>query len=84
MDYIEVVLKWALSDQPISYRVKSIPQAETVVMKSINTMTVMLTIPYNSPHNVTVVATLCNKESQSRATEAYGINYSKLIQICMW
>ena len=67
---VTVVLEWAKEDH-VQYNATTFPH---VTMWYINKTIVQLTVPYNSPHKVSVVATLCGRN----ATNVTELHYGKL------
>ena len=70
IEMVTVVLEWTKEDH-VQYNVTTFPH---VPMWYINDTTVQLRVPYNIPHNVSVVATLCGRN----ATNITELHYGKL------
>ena len=60
----------------VSYHLSVVPMDDTTLTMSGNTRAI-LTLPYNAPYNVSVVADFCD---QRNVTTLIELNYSKCIQ----
>ena len=73
-DYVQLVLEWTApsSNRPTIYSVNVVPQ---VHVNFTERTSVQLNVPYNTQHNVSVVATLCYEEN--RRNNNFEINYGE-------
>ena len=69
-EYIKLVLEWPpSSNRPTTYSVNVVPQ---VNVNFTERTSVQLNVPYNTQHNVSVVATLCYVENRRTTKVYYG------------
>ena len=74
-DHVKLVLEWtSSSNRPTIYSVNVVSQVHVNFTDHERT-SVQLNVPYNTQHNVSVVATLCCEEN--RRTTNFEINYGE-------
>ena len=72
-DHVKLVLELTpSSNRPTTYSVNVVPQVDVNFTERTS---VQLNVPYNTQHNVSVVATLCREEK--RRTNNFEVNYGE-------
>lgn len=68
VDDIMITISWAKIDSSVSYDVSIVPEVAFVEGFSQGSRNVAVTIAYNTPYNVSIVASLCGHISRNTIT----------------